>query len=50
MLQMSSMLKTILGDNFVGFEIMSLAKGSVIVNGVILTRQDVQDAEDLATK
>ncbi|PIO74857.1 SEA domain protein [Teladorsagia circumcincta] len=48
--QMSAILKAILGENFVGCEIASLAKGSVIVNGVIMTREDIQDAEDLATK
>ncbi|WKX89886.1 hypothetical protein Q1695_009043 [Nippostrongylus brasiliensis] len=48
--QVNSILKTILGDNFAGFEITSLTKGSVVVNGLIITREDIQDAEDLATK
>ncbi|KAK6038782.1 hypothetical protein COOONC_23712 [Cooperia oncophora] len=37
--QISVVLSTLLGDNFVGYEIASLAKGSVVVNGVILTRR-----------
>ncbi|VDM56988.1 unnamed protein product [Angiostrongylus costaricensis] len=46
----SSILKTILGDNFVAFDITSITKGSVIIEGVIMTRDDIHDAEQLATK
>ncbi|EPB66236.1 hypothetical protein ANCCEY_14674, partial [Ancylostoma ceylanicum] len=46
----SAILKTVMGDNFVKFEVESLTKGSVIVNGVIYTQEDVTDAEELATK
>ncbi|KIH62375.1 hypothetical protein ANCDUO_07342 [Ancylostoma duodenale] len=46
----SAILKTVMGDNFVKFEVESLAKGSVIVNGVIYTHEDITDAEELATK
>ncbi|KAK6729587.1 hypothetical protein RB195_006559 [Necator americanus] len=48
--QISVILKTIMGDNFVKFDVDSLMKGSVIVNGVIFTIDDIADAEDLATK
>ncbi|KJH53295.1 hypothetical protein DICVIV_00418 [Dictyocaulus viviparus] len=48
--EISDMLGTILGDNFIRFEITSIMKGSVIINGVIITREDIQDAEELATK
>ncbi|KAJ1347322.1 hypothetical protein KIN20_002354 [Parelaphostrongylus tenuis] len=46
----SSILKPILGDSFVGYDIVSVTKGSVIIEGVILTRHDIHDAEELATK
>uniref|UniRef100_A0A158P952 SEA domain-containing protein n=1 Tax=Angiostrongylus cantonensis TaxID=6313 RepID=A0A158P952_ANGCA len=46
----SSILKTILGDNFVGYDITSITKGSVVIEGVIMTRDDIHDAEELATK
>ncbi|RCN34210.1 SEA domain protein, partial [Ancylostoma caninum] len=48
--QISTILKTVMNDNFVKFEVESLAKGSVIVNGVIYTHEDITDAEELATK
>uniref|UniRef100_A0A1I7WII8 Nuclear receptor domain-containing protein n=1 Tax=Heterorhabditis bacteriophora TaxID=37862 RepID=A0A1I7WII8_HETBA len=48
--EISAILNSILGKQFAGFEIRSFSKGSVVVNGIILTNSDIQDAEDLATK
>ncbi|CAJ0593899.1 unnamed protein product [Cylicocyclus nassatus] len=48
--ELQNVLKSIMPDNFVKFEVESFMKGSVIVNGLIFTQNDIPDAEELATQ
>ncbi|CAI4227646.1 unnamed protein product [Auanema sp. JU1783] len=48
--QVTEILKEIIGHNFVSYEIQSFKKGSVIVNGDIITRNEIANVEEVASK